>query len=69
MSAYLVIVMLVLPGAQQELSREWISASSSAVCQAYADKLADVQRQQQADAVRRLGGKVVGACVNQGALT
>lgn len=70
MSVYLVIVALLLPGDQsQELTRVWTTASSASVCQRHADKLADEQRQLHADTVRRLGAKVSGACVFQGALT
>ena len=70
MTAWIVLVVLTLPGgAQTKLVEEWISASSASVCQAYADKLADVQRAKAADAVRRLGATVVGACLHQGALT
>lgn len=50
------------PEPQTVLLREVISASSAAMCQAHADKLAAVQRQMQADALRRTGGRVVGTC-------
>ncbi len=72
MSAYLVVILLMLLGTQGhalELHRELMSASSAAVCQAHADRLADQQRYLHAEAVRRLQGKVAGICLRQGALT
>lgn len=66
--AYIVTVLYLAPAPagqpepQTTLAREVIGASSAAVCQAHADKLAAVVRQMQADALRRTGGRVVGTC-------
>ena len=66
--AFLVTVLYLSPAPaghpelQTVLLREVISASSAAMCQAHADKLAAVQRQMQANALRRTGGRVVGTC-------
>ena len=68
MSIYLVIVMLALPAPQAqpapavELARSYITASTPAVCQAYADRMAAAARQQHVDSVRRLGASVRGTC-------
>lgn len=69
MTAYLVIVLLVLPGQdapRQELQRQLISASSQSVCQAHADKLAEEQRRHHAEVLQRLKARVHGVCVQQG---
>lgn len=72
MNAYLVVVLFTLPGPDapvQELYRELASASSDAVCQAHADKLAAQQRAKYADALRKLRASVHGACIPMGSLT
>lgn len=72
MTAYLVLIVLVLPGQdapRQELQRQLISASSQSVCQAHADKLAEEQRRHHAEIVRRLQASVRGVCVQQGGAT
>lgn len=69
---YLVVVILTLPGERApmtELAREWITASSSRVCEAHAAQMAERQAQQHADTVRRLGARVRGLCIYQGAPT
>lgn len=69
MTAYLVIVLLVMPGQdapRQELQRQLISASSQSVCQAHADKLAEEQRRHHAAVLQRLKARVHGVCVQQG---
>ena len=69
MNAFVIILVLIFPnGDRQELPREWISASSASMCQRHADRRAEEARQQQADAVRRLGATVRGTCVMQGAM-
>lgn len=67
MSAYLVLVLLLVPapGAEPlrvEISREWMSASTLAVCQAYADRRAAEAAQRNAETVARLRARVVGTC-------
>jgi hypothetical protein len=60
---YLVLVLLVASnGAQAELSREVVKASTPAVCQAHADKLADKRRAADAEMLRRFGSRIVGEC-------
>jgi hypothetical protein len=60
---YLVLVMLVASnGAQAEVGREVVKASTPAVCQAHADKLADKRRAADAETLRRFGGRIVGEC-------
>ena len=61
--AYLVLVLLVAnSGAQTELSREVIKASTPAVCQAHADKQAEKRRAADAEMLRRFGSRIVGEC-------
>jgi hypothetical protein len=66
--AYLVTVLYLAPAPagqpepQTTLAREVISASSAAVCQAHADKLADKRRAADAETLRRFGGRIVGEC-------
>ncbi len=69
MSAYLVLVLLLLPGSrpadpplQSELVRVVIAASGPAACQRYADTLAEQQRQLHAEALRRTSGRVLSSC-------
>ena len=68
MNIYLVLVILTLPAAPGQptpavdLFRGVITASSARTCQAHADNLADLQRAQHADTVRRMGGRVLGTC-------
>lgn len=68
MNIYLILVLLSLPAAPGqpaptiELLRGVITASSASACQVHADNLAAVQRAQHADAVRRMGARVVGTC-------
>lgn len=72
MNAYLVVVLFTLPGPGapvQELHRELVSASTEAVCQAHADKLAAQQRAKFADAVRKLRAGVHGVCIHLGEMT
>ena len=71
MSAYLILVMMILPGdsGRTELGRQWTSASSASVCQREADRLAEQLRAANAPTVARLGARVVGSCVLQGELT
>ena len=69
MSIYLIVVMLTLPGPSApstELAREWTTASSLAVCQQRADKLAADERAKQAPAIARMKARVAGLCVRQG---
>lgn len=68
MNIFLILVTLALPAApgqpapSVELFRGVITASSARACQVHADNLAAVQRQQHADAVRRMGARVQGTC-------
>lgn len=69
MSIYVILVVLMLPGQAEParlLATEWMTASTPAVCQQRANKLADDQRQQWADTVRRMGATVQGVCRLQG---
>ena len=60
---YLVLVLLVANnGAQAEVGREVIKASTPAVCQAHADKLADKHSARDAETLRRFGSRVIGEC-------
>lgn len=71
-SIYLIVVMLHLPGSNApstELAREWMTASSAAVCQERADKLAALERAKQAGTIERMKAIVTGQCHRQGALT
>lgn len=68
MNIYLILITLALPAppgqpaATLDLMRAVINASSHRACQQHADNLAAVQRAQHADAVRRMGARVVGTC-------
>jgi hypothetical protein len=68
---YLILITLALPAPPGQpvptldLMRAVITASSLRACQVHADNLADLQRQQHADTVRRLGGRVQGTCYLQ----
>lgn len=68
MSIYIVIVWLLVPASQGnqplqlELHRELISASSPSVCQQFASKRAEEQREKNAEQVRRMGARVEGKC-------
>jgi hypothetical protein len=65
---YLILVTLSLPApagqteATLELFRGLSKFSSQTVCQVHANNLADLQRAINADAVRRMGARVVGTC-------
>lgn len=74
MTAYLVIVLLLVPAADgkpltTELHQEVLSASTDEACQRHADAKADEQRRKHADAVRRMGARVVGQCRRLGGMT
>ncbi len=72
MNAYLILVLLVMPGRDapmQELQRQMISASSDLSCQAHANKMADAQRTRNAEFIRITGARVVGQCINKGVLS
>ena len=72
MSIYLIVVMLTLPGQNApstELTREWTTASSAAVCQARADVLAGQERAKQSAVIERMKASVKGVCVKQGETT
>lgn len=68
MNIYLILITLALPAppgqpvATLDLMRAVITASSHRACQQHADNLAAVQRAQHADAVRRMGARIVGTC-------
>lgn len=72
MEIYLILVMLVLPGAQPakvELHREFITASSFSVCQTHADKRADEQKKLNEETIKKQEAKVFGRCYSQGTMT
>ncbi len=73
MSAYLIVVLLLVPADGSplgtELHQELVSASSAEVCQRRADALAAEQRRKHAEEVRRLRGRVVGECRRLGSMT
>lgn len=74
MSAYLVIVLLLIPrgdGAplQQELHQEVVSAPTVELCQRRADAVAKEQRLKHIDTVRKTRGLVVGECRRLGGMT
>lgn len=74
MTAYLVIILLLVPAADgkplvTELHQSLASASSPEVCQRHADKLADEQRRKHAETVRKTRGLVVGECRRIGSMT
>jgi hypothetical protein len=68
MNAYLVIVLLLVPPSQgsqpieAELHREVIAASSLAVCERHAERLAREQREKHAELLARTRGRAVGHC-------
>ena len=60
---YLAVVLLIASnGAQAEVGREVIKASTPAVCQAHADKQAEKRRAADAEMLRRFGSRIVGEC-------
>jgi hypothetical protein len=65
---YLILITLALPAPPGQpvptldLMRAVITASRHRACMTHADNLADLQRAQHADTVRRLGGRVLGTC-------
>lgn len=74
MTAYLVLVLLLVPAADgkplaTELHQSVASASSDEACQRHADKLADEQRRKHAETVRKTRGLVVGECRRIGSMT
>ena len=74
MSAYLIVVLLLLPRTdgpplQQELHQELMSASTPEVCKRRAEVLAEQQRQKHIEVVRKTRGLVVGECRSLGSLT
>ena len=71
MTAWLVVVVLLLPappgpGPQQplqaELYREVIAASSLAMCERHAERLAQAERQRHARELARTRGRISGLC-------
>ena len=74
MTAYLVLVLLLVPRAdgaplQTELHQSLTSASSDEACQRHADKLAEEQRRKHIETVRKTRGLVVGECRRLGSMT
>lgn len=68
MSAYLVVVLLLLPSSpgtqplSAELHREVAAFSSLAACERHATRLAEQKRAEHAELLRRTAGRAVGTC-------
>ena len=74
MTAYLVLILLLVPAADgpplvTELHQSLVSASSPEACQRHADKLAAAQLRKHAEQVRQMRGRVVGQCRRIGSTT